>query len=320
MKVISSLGKICRVIEIPAQPQARDLFAAILEIMTLYLGAPVWGQKTWVGNLFPKATKQKDFLAAYSRIFNTVEGNTTFYALPNAETVERWREQTPPGFRFCFKVPQVISHQKRLKNCGAETAEFVSRLRLLRDRNGPCFLQLPPTFAARNLPDLHAYLAAWPADLRIAVEPRHAVFFDANKAEADFDALLREHNAARCVFDTASLFSVGADGSMVGEAQARKPKFPTRFTRTGPFAFVRFVCQPVIEQNRAWLQPWARHVADGLRAGDDVFFFVHHPDDTFAPDGIRLFHELVSAHLLIPPLPNWASPESDLPPQQSSLF
>ena len=192
--------------------------------MTLYLGAPLWGQKTWAGTVFPKATKQKDFLAAYSHIFNTVEGNTTFYALPNTETVERWHEQTPPGFRFCLKVPQVISHQKRLKSCEAETAEFVNRLRLLRDRNGPCFLQLPPSFAARNLPDLRAYLAAWPKDLSLAVEPRHADFFDANVAEADFDALLHQHGATRCIFDTASLFSVVANSAIVDEAQVAQAK------------------------------------------------------------------------------------------------
>ena len=40
----------------------------------------MWGLKTWVGSFFPKGTKQKDFLATYSRRLNTVEGNTTFYS------------------------------------------------------------------------------------------------------------------------------------------------------------------------------------------------------------------------------------------------
>jgi uncharacterized protein YecE (DUF72 family) len=214
-----------------------------------------------------------------------------------------------PGFKFALKVPQIISHHKRLVNAEAETAEFVDRLRLLGDRNGSCFLQLPPTFTARQLPHLEAYLSVWPGDLRIAVEPRHADFFGA--AEVEFDALLRRHNAARCVFDTSSLFSVKADATNadVVEAQRKKPKFPTRFTRTGPFAFVRFVCQPQIAANRAWLEPWAGRVAEWLGVGDDVFFFVHHPDDTFAPDGIRLFHSMVRERVDMPPL----SPEKEGP-------
>jgi uncharacterized protein YecE (DUF72 family) len=288
--------------------------------MTLYLGAPLWGQKTWAGNVFPKGAKQKDFLAAYSRVFNTVEGNTTFYAIPNAGTVMRWRNESAPGFKFALKVPQVISHHKRLKHAGAETAEFVDRMRLLGERNGPCFLQLPPTFTAKHLPDLAAYLEAWPHDLPIAVEPRHADFFDAAVAEAEFDALLRRRNAARCIFDTASLFSARAEGANVAEAQRKKPRFPTRFTRTGPFAFVRFVCQPQIEANRAWLQPWAERVVEWLRAGDDVFFFVHHPDDTFAPGGIRLFHSMVAGLIDIPLLPEWGEPMHPLQPAQPSFL
>jgi uncharacterized protein YecE (DUF72 family) len=284
--------------------------------MSLYLGAPLWGQKTWVGNVLPAGTKQRDLLAAYSRVFNTVEGNTTFYAIPNAETVQRWRDETPPGFKFAFKAPQAISHHKRLKRAEAETAEFVDRLRLLGDRNGPCFLQLPPTFNAAQLPALDAYLITWPKDLPIAIVPRHADFFGA--AEDEFDALLRQHGAARCVFDTASLFSVQAESADASEAQRKKPRFPTRFTRTGGFAFVRFVCQPEIEANRVWLAPWAERAAQWLASGDDVFFFVHHPDDTFAPQGIRLFHSLVAARISVPPLPAWS--EGPAQPAQASLL
>lgn len=284
--------------------------------MPLYLGAPMWGQKTWVGNFFPSGTKQKDFLATYSRRLNTVEGNTTFYALPNVEVVDRWRNETPPGFRFCLKVPQLISHQRRLVTTDTDTAEFANRLRLLGDRRGPAFLQLPPTFSARHIDALDAWLRAWPNDLPLAVEPRNADFFGAS--EADFDALLRRHNATRCIFDTASLFSIEAGDNTTGEAQDRKPKFPTRFTRTGPFAFVRFVCQPNVAANGAWLEPWAEHVADWVKAGDDVFFFIHHPDDTFAPQGIRLFHSLVARRVAIPDLPAW----DDTPqqPAQTSMF
>jgi uncharacterized protein YecE (DUF72 family) len=285
--------------------------------MTLYLGAPLWGQKTWVGTLFPKGTKQKDFLGAYSRVFNTVEGNTTFYAIPSPDTVQRWRDETPHGFKFCLKVPQVISHHKRLVDSQGDTDAFVERLRLLGSRVGPAFLQLPPTFGVKHLDALGDWLRGWPKNLPIAVEPRHADFF--GNHEAEFDALLREHNAARCIFDTASLFSIGSIDPDVTEAQRKKPRFPTRHTRTGPFAFVRFVCQPDIESNRAWLTLWADHVARWLAAGEDVFFFVHHPDDTFAPDGIRLFHTLVAAHVAVPELPSWGdsphTPRSSVQPK-----
>lgn len=243
--------------------------------MALYLGCPMWALKSWPGPFFPSGTKPRDFLASYSRRLNTVEGNTTFYALPEPATVARWRDETPPGFRFCLKFPQAISHQRKLAGAQQDTDAFIDRLRILEDRRGPAFLQLPPSFGARMLPALAAYLAALPGDLQIVVEPRHADFF--GPAETEFDALLRAHRAARGIFDTSALFALPAsDSAAVRAAQERKPRFATRATRatrTAQFSFVRFVGQPGRDANRPWLEAWARHAADWLAAGDDCYFF-----------------------------------------------
>ncbi|MBO9345210.1 MAG: DUF72 domain-containing protein [Chloroflexi bacterium] len=261
--------------------------------MAFYLGCPLWGLKSWVGRFFPPKTKPRDFLSAYSRRLNAVEGNTTFYGLPSADVVMRWRDATPAGFKFCLKLPQVISHHKQLRACQAETEAFVARLRLLGDRCGPALLQLPPSFGAKQLDQLRGWLEAWPADLRLAVEPRHADFFGAH--EAELDGLLSQHHVARCTFDTAPLFSADPAQPEVAAAQARKPRWPARYTRTASFAFVRYVGHPDIQANQPWLMPWAARVGEWLARGDDVFFFVHHPDDTFAPDLARHFHSLVAA-------------------------
>ena len=92
-----------------------------------YLGCPGWGLKSWVGRLFPPGTRSTEFLERYAEVFNTVEGNTTFYALPAAETVDRWRAQVPDQFRFCFKFPRTITHDKQLAGCEAEVDEFIAR-------------------------------------------------------------------------------------------------------------------------------------------------------------------------------------------------
>ncbi len=287
--------------------------------MALYLGCPMWALKSWPGPFFASGTKPRDFLASYSRRLNTVEGNTTFYALPDPAKVARWRDETPPGFRFCLKFPQAISHQRKLSGAQGDTDAFVDRLRLLEGRRGPAFLQLPPSFGARMLPALDAYLAALPVDLQIAVEPRHADFF--GPAEAEFDALLRAHRAARGVFDTSALFALpagvsGSDSAAVRAAQERKPRFATRTTRTAAFSFVRFVGQPGRGANRPWREPGALHAAAWLAAGDDCYFFFHRPDDTEAPALAREFHELLSARIALDPLPEFGDGE----PLQGTLF
>ena len=91
-----------------------------------YIGCPMWGYKEWVGEFFPPRTPQSEFLRLYSRRLTTVEGNTTFYATPNAETVARWHVETPSTFRFCYKIPRAISHEPRLDTAKSQCPECLT--------------------------------------------------------------------------------------------------------------------------------------------------------------------------------------------------
>ena len=137
-------------------------FGSTMSIERYFLGCPIWGNKEWVGELFASDVVQKDFLRQYASVFNTVEGNTTFYGLPSEKAAMRWVADTPPGFRFALKFPRAISHDKRLRNAELETAAFVDVLAVLQDRVGPSFLQLPPSYGPRDLPVLDRYLDALP--------------------------------------------------------------------------------------------------------------------------------------------------------------
>jgi uncharacterized protein YecE (DUF72 family) len=279
----------------------------------------MWANKAWVGTFFPAGARPKDFLSLYGRRLNTVEGNTTFYATPAADTVDRWYLETPPGFKFCLKFPQAISHHKRLRAAEAETTAFVDCLTALGDRCGPSFLQLPPTFGGRDLPTLSAYLAALrPLPGGLAVEVRHRDFFE-EPAEADLHALLREHGAARVLYDQRGLRSAAPLDEGTRVAQARKPDVPVRFDRTAPFAFVRYIAHPDLPANGPLFDEWASHVAGWLAAGDDVYFFCHHKQDYYAPSLARDFHARVAHLHPLPPLPEWGAGD---PPvlTQASLF
>lgn len=76
----------------------------------IYIGLPQWSHPKW-------ARLGITSLEEYARHFNCVEGNTTLYALPKAEIVDRWYAQTTDDFRFCFKFPATISHQAALRHC-----------------------------------------------------------------------------------------------------------------------------------------------------------------------------------------------------------
>lgn len=287
---------------------------------TFYLGCPVWANKAWVGPFFPPGSRPADFLTLYTRRLNTVEGNTTFYATPSAATVARWRDEAAPGFKFCLKFPQTISHHHRLLGAEIETAEFLERLDQLGDRCGPSFLQLPPTFGARDLPALLAYLDALPpSPAGYAVEVRHPDFFG-GPAEAALEAELRARGVARVLFDQRGLRSAAPDDPGTRQAQQRKPDVPVRFSHTAPFALVRYISHPTLAANAPLLDEWAAQVAAWLAAGDDVYFFCHHKDSRYEPALARDFHARLSARHPLPSLPDWDAAEPPPTVTQPSLF
>ena len=84
----------------------------------LYLGTSSWTADGWVDAFYPEDTKPADFLEYYSRHFNCAEIDSTFYRIPTAKTVEKWRERTPKGLVFAAKAPRAITHQKVLVGAG----------------------------------------------------------------------------------------------------------------------------------------------------------------------------------------------------------
>lgn len=149
--------------------------------MTIYLGTSSWNFDEWRGVFYPDKMTAKDYLPYYAGKYNSVEVNTSFYALPRETTVQGWMENVPPGFTFSLKMPRAISHDKKLVDCTAETQAFLDIQRTLGVMAGVGFLQLPPQFTrARNGKALADYLEwlgtelqrAENAQIRLAVEVR----------------------------------------------------------------------------------------------------------------------------------------------------
>jgi len=107
----------------------------------LLLGTSAFTAAGWESSFYPAGMKSRDCLSYYSRQFATVELDSTFYGTPSASTVTGWYEKTPPDFVFAAKVPQIVTHQKMLVDCEAESDEFIDRMGLLREKLGPLLLQ-----------------------------------------------------------------------------------------------------------------------------------------------------------------------------------
>jgi uncharacterized protein YecE (DUF72 family) len=84
------------------------------------------------GGFYPRLSMSaEDRLRWYARLFDCVEVNSTFYALPSPVTVARWAERTPPGFLFHVKAYGLMTgHHPRADTLPAD-------LRLLLPATSP---------------------------------------------------------------------------------------------------------------------------------------------------------------------------------------
>lgn len=277
--------------------------------MNFYVGCPIWSWKGWVGNYYPEGTKPSEFLREYTRRLTTVEGNTTFYAVPAQKTLEGWADEMPATFRFCPKVPKAISHEGRLLDHVDRAHGFIELMRRLGTRLGPMFLQLPPRYSPKLQGDLQAFLERWPEDVRLAIEVRHLDWFEAPYNES-LNQLLTEHNMARVTIDTRPIRDLSGEDILAGsvyqsllEARERKPDVPVAPNRTADFIFVRYIGHPEVELNTSYLQEWGAYIIPRLQRGVDIYMFCHSPNNLAAPHLCRRIYDRVEKEVPLPPLP-----------------
>lgn len=288
-----------------------------------YLGCPSWGFKDWRGNLYQRDSKAAEYLAQYASVFNAVEGNTTFYSLPGPDSVLRWKEAVPGSFRFCFKLPRWITHDKGLVDVGADVREFFHRLEPLGETLGPFMVQLPASLGPGRLEVLDAFLASLPRDHRYAVELRNRAFFRPPLAEK-VQELFEGHGAGRVVLDTRGLAAGDQEHPDVLAARHPKPRLPVDPAVTGGLPFLRFVGHPEHPVNDPWLDEWAETLAGWLREGLTPYVFLHCPNDLHAPPLARILFDRLQrrlpAELTLPPMPPWPGEEEPPEPEQLQLF
>lgn len=267
----------------------------------LYLGCPLWANPNWKSALYAADTQPAEFLARYSRYFNSAEGNTTFYADPSVQTLQRWVQQTTADFRFVLKVPQRISHQA----CADPVVALQQWLQLvsgLGDKLALIHLQL----SARSGPGQFAEIEQWVSTIserqRCVLEVRHPAFFDKAEHEIALHKMLQRYQAERVVIDSRALFSVPADTAALLDAQRKKPRVPVHVVSFSNTPMLRFIGVDDMSVNRQHYQPWLTKVKQWLDEGKSPYCFFHTPDNTFSPQLCRQFaQDLAAAHTCLLP-------------------
>lgn len=204
----------------------------------------------WAGVLYPPDMPASAFLRFYARHFDTVEINATHYRLPEAATLDHWRDTTGPDFLFACKASRYITHMKKLKDPEKTAQRFFEAIDHLKPKLGPVLFQLPPRWRV-NSERLRLFLESLPGDLRFAFEFREATWHSDQVFK-----LLGAHNAALCIHD---------------HADCESPMLVT-----ADFVYVRFHGTAAGYRgcySESQLARWARRMVEWREQGKDVFCY-----------------------------------------------
>jgi uncharacterized protein YecE (DUF72 family) len=168
----------------------------------LYLGTSSWSSDDWRGTVYPVDAKSSEYLAYYAKRFTAVEIDMTFYRIPTPAMVNGWNQRTPADFRFAAKIPQVITHEKVLRDCQDELQQFTEVMSLLGNKLGPLLFQFP-YFGKRYFSNAQAFLDRLepvvdqlPEGFQFAVELRNRWWITHRLLD-----LLRAHGVALALTD-----------------------------------------------------------------------------------------------------------------------
>jgi uncharacterized protein YecE (DUF72 family) len=286
--------------------------------MELRVGCPMWAHKAWQGRYLPDRLARRAQLPAYASWCNAVEGNTTYYGVPKASTVQAWAREAPWDFRFVFKLPSAITHQQRLRHAGDDLAAFLGTLEPLGDRAEQVSIQLPKSFGPQDLGALATFVRRLPSSHRFAVEVRHPSFFEESVPAANLERILGDAGVEWLDLDTTTLFADPSSDEATRVARRQKPDLPRRTAALTDRPIVRFVGSDDPARTRAGWQPWVPVLVRWLREGRRPTVFVHTPDNEHVLALARQLHADVRA--VVPDLEPLPTPDRPETPAEPTLF
>jgi len=254
--------------------KSNDMDIGHLEMSTR-IGCSGWSYNDWVGPFYPTSTRPDEYLKLYSRIFDTVEIDSTFYRVPSAEMINQWYTNTPNQFLFCPKLPKRITHDLHLEDSTQYYDHFSKRMSALKEKLGPFIIQLPPSFKyQKHLQQLTRFLNSLDHHHRYAVEFRNESWFN-----PEVEKLLRDNEICQ-------VWSINQ-------------YLTTPPTLTAEFVYLRFVGDRTIERfskiqkdQTDVMKTWSRSLSETPQSREKFVLFNNHFAG-FGPGSVNEFRRLM---------------------------
>ena len=218
--------------------------------VVILVGTSGWQYRDWRGPFYPQRLPQRLWLEHFAGQVRHGRGQQRLLPAAGAGDLRRVAGAHPGDFCVAVKMSRYLTHIKRLRDPAEPVARFLGRATALGDRLGPVLLQLPPNLPA-DVDALDATLRLFPADVRVAVEPRHPTWWT---------------DATRAVLERRRAALVWAD---------RLSRPITPLWRTTDFGYLRLHegrARPWPRYGRAALA-WVRRLAEAFGPDDPAYVY-----------------------------------------------
>ncbi len=241
--------------------------------MKVYIGTSGWRYKTWK-DTFYKEIPQNKWLGFYSKKFNAVEINATFYRNLDPQVYRKWISSTPDNFSFVVKGTRQITHIKRLKgDIERILMDQKKNLLSLSNRLKAVLWQLPPGLK-KDINILRDFLETlnhnWEDTLHV-LEFRHKSWFDDDTAQC-----LYKFGAVNCISDS--------------------PKWPIWEMVVSNCVYIRLHGHIKLYKSKyseEEIRQWGKKIKTWLDEGKDVFVFFDNTGSGAAPYNAMYLKEIL---------------------------
>ncbi|MHB1909407.1 MAG: DUF72 domain-containing protein [Nitrososphaerales archaeon] len=248
------------------------------------IGCVSWTYGDWLGPFYPEGSKSADYLSLYSKVFDIVEIDASFYRIPYPATVKLWKEKTPSDFLFTAKLPKKITHDAKLKDVKSNLEYFESVVKNLGPKLACVIAQMPPSFKfEKGFAPLKEFLDIIDPSIRYAIEFRDSSWF-----REETYTLLKDKNASLAW--------------SINEYSESPPEV------TSDFLYLRFMGEHnefskfdrMQKEKTGILSEWLANLNDAPDSVKRVYVLMSNHFEGFAPSTANSFRKLLGLDLV-----NW---------------
>ena len=238
----------------------------------IFIGTSGWSYKHWVGKFYPEKSNSEEQFKFYTKHFDTVEINNSFYRLPPRSVFETWYEHSPKRFFFVIKASRFITHMRKLTQPQEPIARLFNSIDALKEKLGPILFQLPPKWKV-NATRLREFLEALPKGHRYVFEFRNETWYT-----EEIYQLLSDFNAAFCIYELAGHMS---PMTITADFVYLRLHGPTEYKYQGSYS-------------HAVLKKWAKQCIQWQTEKRDIYVYFDNDQEAYAAFNALTLKQLVS--------------------------